>query len=121
MASEDEATTLLFKLHQQTILRLAGLESLEVKWGRLETGTHVTSAFELQLIYEKKVDYEAERSRLAREKERLEGALQRVKKQLENRSFLDRAPQEVVQKTENHRTELETQFQKVVESLERLG
>jgi valyl-tRNA synthetase len=44
-----------------------------------------------------------------------------VKKQLENRNFLDRAPEEVVRKAENYRTELETQFQKVVESLERLG
>ena len=120
-ATGNPALLNFFNTHQQTILRLAGLESLEVISGRLETGTHVTSAFELQLIYEKQVDHDAERSRLAREKEKLESALQRVKKQLENRNFLDRAPEEVVRKTENYRTELETQFQKVVESLERLG
>jgi len=120
-ATGNPALLNFFNTHQQTILRLAGLESLEVVSGRLETGTHVTSAFELQLIYEKQVDHDAERSRLAREKEKLESALQRVKKQLENRNFLDRAPEEVVRKAENYRTELETQFQKVVESLERLG
>jgi len=120
-ATEDPALLRLFNVHQQTVLRLAGLESLDLVSGRLETGTHVTSAFELQLLYEKQVDPDAERFRLAKERDKLEGALVRVKKQLENRSFLDRAPEEVVRATESRRAELEIQFQKVVESLERLG
>lgn len=119
--SEDAAILELFNVHRQTIQRLAGLESLEIVSGRLEGGIPVTSAFELQLVYRKPVDDGAERSRLAKEKEKLEAGLARVKKQLENRSFLDRAPEDVVRKTENHRAELEIQFQKVVESLERLG
>ena len=119
--SEDAAILELFNVHRQTIQRLAGLESLEIVSGRLEGGIPVTSAFEFQLVYQKQVDDEAERSRLAKEKEKLEAGLARVKKQLENRSFLDRAPEDVVRKTENHRAELEIQFQKVVESLERLG
>jgi valyl-tRNA synthetase len=120
-ASEDATILGLFNTHRQTILMLAGLEALEVVSGRLEAGIHVTSAFELQMIYEKQVDHDAERSRLAKEKEKLEAALSRVKKQLENRNFLFRAPEEVVRKTENHRADLEIQFQKVIESLERLG
>jgi valyl-tRNA synthetase len=119
-ATEDAALMNLFNVHQQTILRLAGLESLEVVSGGLESGTHVTSAFEFQLLYEKQVDHDAERSRLAKEREKLEAALLRVRKQLENRNFLDRAPEEVVRKTENQRGELETQLQKVVDSIERL-
>ncbi|HUX10462.1 MAG TPA: hypothetical protein VMW51_07440, partial [Terriglobia bacterium] len=87
----------------------------------LEAGTHVTSAFELQLLYEKQIDHDAERLRLAKERDKLEAALDRVKKQLENRSFMDRAPEDVVRATESRRAELEIQFQKVVESLERLG
>ncbi|MEJ2009931.1 MAG: valine--tRNA ligase [Acidobacteriota bacterium] len=120
-ATEDSALLNLFDVHQETILRLAGLESLDLISGRLETGTHVTAAFEFQLLYEKKIDLGAERSRLGKERAKLEQALERVKKQLENRNFLDRAPQDVVQATESRRTELESQFQKVVESLERLG
>ncbi|HKT11439.1 MAG TPA: valine--tRNA ligase, partial [Terriglobia bacterium] len=81
-ASEDGPTSELFNVHKQTILRLAGLESLEVKWGRLEMGTHVTSAFEFQLKYERQVDHDAERSRLTKERDRLEISLQRVKNQL---------------------------------------
>ncbi|HET9179419.1 MAG TPA: valine--tRNA ligase [Terriglobia bacterium] len=120
-ASEDAAILDLFNVHRQTVLRLAGLESLETVSGGLEGGIPVTSAFEFQLVHHKQVDDDVERARLGREKEKLEGALFRVKKQLENRSFLDRAPEDVVRKTENHRAELEVQFQKVVESLERLG
>jgi valyl-tRNA synthetase len=120
-ASEDAAILGLFNTHRQTILMLAGLEALEVVPGRLETGIPVTSAFEFQLIYEKQADHDAERSRLTKEREKLEAAISRVKKQLENRNFLDRAPEEVVRKTENHRADLEIQFQKVVDSLERLG
>ena len=121
VASEDGPTTELFKVHKQTILRLAGLESLEVKWGRLETGTYVTSAFEFKLVYEKQVDHDAERSRLTKEKDKLESTLQRVKDQLGNRNFLDRAPEDIVRKTEDNRAELETQLQKVTDSLKKLG
>ena len=114
-ATEDAALMNLFNVHQQTILQLAGLESLEVVSGGLESGTHVTSTFEFQLLYEKHVDHDAERSRLAKEREKLEAVLLRVKKQLENRNFLDRAPEEVVRKTESQRDELETQLQKVID------
>ncbi len=120
-ATEDQALLNLMNTHKQTILRLAGLESLDLVSGRLETGTHVTSAIGLQLLYEKQVDQGAERSRLAKERNRLEGALLRVKKQLQNRTFLDRAPVDVVRATETRCAELEAQFQRVVESLERLG
>jgi len=120
-ATEDPALLHLFTVHQATILRLAGLESLGLVAGRLEAGTHVTSALELQLLYEKQIDHDAERLRLAKERDKLEAALVRVKKQLENRSFMDRAPEDVVRATETRHAELEIQFQKVVESLERLG
>jgi len=121
VASEDAAILDLFKVHHQTILRLAGLESLEVVSGRIEAGTHVTAAFELQLIFEKQIDHEAERSRLTKERDKLESALRRVKKQLENRAFLDQAPEEIVRKTENHSAGLEVQLQKVIDTLKRLG
>ncbi len=120
-ASDDAAIRNLLNAHKQVILMLAGLEALEVDSARLEAGVHVTSAFELQLIYEKQVDHDGERSRLAKEREKLEAALLRVKKQLENRNFVDRAPEEVVRKTEKQRGELEIQLQKVIDSLERLG
>jgi valyl-tRNA synthetase len=120
-ASDDAAILDLFTTHQQTILRLAGLESLQVVSGRLETGIHVSSAFEFQLGYEKQVDHDAERSRLGKEREKLEVALSRVKEQLENRNFIERAPEEVVRSAEKRCAELEAQLQKVIDSHESLG
>jgi len=120
-ASEDAALLQLFSIHKETILRLAGLDAFETVSGRLGTGAYVTSAFDLQLVHEKHVDLGAERSRLVKERARLEEALERVRKQLENRNFTARAPQDVVRAAEERRAELEIQFQKVLESLERLG
>jgi valyl-tRNA synthetase len=121
VATEDASILNLFKSHEQTILRLAGLQSLDLVPGRVEMGTHATATFEFQLLYEKQVDPEAERSRLTKERAKLEDALLRVKKQLENRSFRERAPEEVVCATEARQAELEIQLGKVVEVLERLG
>jgi valyl-tRNA synthetase len=121
VATQDPALLNLFEAHRLTILRLAGLASLDLVPGRLEAGTHVTSVFDFQLVHEEHVDKETERLRLAKEKGKLAEALERVEKQLGNRGFLDRAPENVVRATEERRSELQTQFQKVVGSLERLS
>jgi len=121
VASEDAGLLNLLKTHSPTILRLVGLDSLNLVAGRLEAGTHVTSAFDLQLVHEQEVDPEADRLRLTKEKGKLEEALARVDKQLGNRGFLERAPEDVVRATKERRTEMETQLRKVIESLERLS
>ena len=96
----------------QQAIRLLQLSTMELQ-------TEVQEALDSNLMLES--EDEAERSRLAREKGKLAEALARVEKQLENRGFLDRAPEGVVRATEERRSELQTQFRKVVESLERLG
>jgi len=121
VATQDPVLLDLFKDHRSTILRMAGLDSLELLSGRLEAGTHVTSVFDFQLLQDKSVDKDAERQRLSKEKGKLEESLARVEKQLENRGFLDRAPEEVVRATLERRSSLQTQLGKTVESLEKLS
>jgi len=121
VATQDPALLNLFKVHNLTILRLVGLASLDLLPGGLEAGTHVNSVVDFLLVHEEHVDKETERLRLAKEKGKLEEALARVEKQLGNRGFLDRAPEDVVRATEERRSELQTQLRKVVESLERLS
>ena len=111
----------LFKEHHATILRLAGFASLELIPGRLEGGIPVTADFDFQLVYEKHVDHDAERFRLSKEKEKLAEALSRVEGQLKNQGFLDRAPADVVRATEKRRNELESQLERIMESLAKLG
>ena len=57
VATEDADLLGLFKTHSPTLLRLAGLESMDLVSGRLEAGTHVTSAYDLQLVHEQNVDH----------------------------------------------------------------
>jgi valyl-tRNA synthetase len=124
VACEDARLLELFRSHLPTILRLAAFQALNFNHGRLEataSGVRVGALCDLRVFHEEPVDPEAERGRLKKEKEKLEGALAQAKKQLENKAFMDRAPREVVRGVEHRYAELTEHYKKVVESLERLG
>jgi valyl-tRNA synthetase len=124
VASDDLRVLELFRLQQETALRLAGLKALNFTRGRLPTdigGVRVTPTFDLRLFHEEPIHREAERSRLQKEREKLDRQLAQVKKQLENQEFLSRAPREVVRGVEHRHSELNVHYRKVLESLERLG
>jgi valyl-tRNA synthetase len=127
VASEDLRVLELFREHQETILRLAGLGALNFMRGRLvlQGGTggvrRVNTALDLRIFHEQQVDMEAERARLEREKSRIEQQMVQLKGQLDNDGFRRRAPQEVVRAAEHRLADLAAHYRKVVESLERLG
>ena len=124
VACEDLRVLELFRAHLEAIHRLAGIEATNFTRGRMtgETaGVHHTATFDLRILHEEKVDPAAERLRLEREKERLEQALAQSKKQLENKSFMERAPHDVVRGVERRNAELTEHYRNVLESLERLG
>ena len=121
---EDLRWLELFRSHLETILRLSAFQALSFTRERLEaTARDVRGGpiFDLRIFHEEPADQEAERSRLKKEKEKLERALAQVKAQLENREFLDRAPREVVRGVEHRHSDLSDRYTKVVESLEGLG
>jgi len=115
----------LFRTHQETILRLAGLEALNFTSERLAPGTpdlrHVSASTDLRLFHETKIDAHTERQRLEREKEKIEKMLASAKAQSENQAFISRAPRDVVRGVEHRHADLSEQYRKVVESLRRLG
>ena len=124
VACDDLRLLELFRAHQEAILRLAGVQALNFTRERLarETvGLRSTADFDLRLFHEERVDHQAERARLEREKTKLERALAEVKAQLASREFRSRAPQEVVRSVEHRHSELTDHYRKVLESLERLG
>jgi valyl-tRNA synthetase len=124
VACDDLRLLELFRAHQEAILRLAGVQALNFTRERLaaETvGLRSTADFDLRLFHEERVDHQAERARLEREKTKLERALAEVKAQLDSREFRSRAPQEVVRSVEHRHSELTDHYRKVLESLERLG
>jgi valyl-tRNA synthetase len=124
VASEDLRLLELFRAHQETILRLAGLQAMNFTRGRLAVdagGVRVTPSFDVRLFTESRIDPEAERQRLQKEKEKLEKALDQAKKQLDNKEFMARAPRDVVRGVERRHAELRAHYEKVLDSLERLG
>lgn len=123
VASEDHRALSLFREHQGVILRLAGLESLNFEAGSFPSQAEaipVTAGISLRLFHEKTVDTAQERSRLEKERAKLEQSLAQISKQLQNREFVNRAPREVVRAAEQRQKELSELLQKVVQALGRV-
>jgi valyl-tRNA synthetase len=119
---EDLRWLELFRSHQETILRLAAYQALNFTRERFEAtapGVRGGPIFDLRVFHEAPLDREVERSRLRKEKEKLEQALAQVKAQLENREFRDRAPREVVRGAQRRHAELAEHLSKTLESLKR--
>jgi valyl-tRNA synthetase len=124
VASEDLRLLEIFRTHQDAILRLAAMQAMHLTRGRLAADlpdVRSDASFDLRILHEEKVDYEAERARLQKDKQKLEQQLAQVRTQLGNQEFLARAPREIVRGAEHRLKELEEHLRKVTESLERLG
>ncbi len=124
VAAEDLRLLEIFRAHQDAILRLASLHAMHLTRGRLAADlpdVRSGASFDLRILHEEKVDHEAERARLQKEKQKLEQQLAQVRGQLGNQDFLARAPREIVRGAEHRLRELEEHYRKVLESLERLG
>ncbi len=124
VASEDLRLLEIFRTHQDTILRLATLQAMHLTRGRLAAelpDVRSGASFDLRILHEEKVDHEAERARLQKDKQKLEQQLAQVRTQLDNQEFLARAPREIVRGAEHRLKELEEHLRKVKESLERVG
>jgi valyl-tRNA synthetase len=127
VASEDLRLLELFREHQETLVRLAGLEALNFTHERLvpQGGTggvrRVNAAVDLRLFHDQQLDADAEHSRLQRELQKLEEQMAQGRRQLDNEEFRRRAPQEVVRATEHRYAELAERHRKLVESLGKLG
>jgi valyl-tRNA synthetase len=124
VAAEDLRLLEIFRTHQDSILRLAGFAALNLTRGRLAAdlvGVRAGASFDLRVLHEEKVDLEADRARLLKEKQKLEQHLAQVHAQLGNQAFVARAPKDVVRAAEHRERELTEQLGKVLESLERLG
>ena len=75
----------------------------------------------MALVYEKKVDVAAERDRLSKELNKLEGQLANTTRQLGNGQFLAKAPANVVEGLRKQEAELKLLIEKNKRGLESLG
>jgi valyl-tRNA synthetase len=121
---EDLRWLELFRSHLETILRLSSFQALTFVRDRLEAtvpGLRGGPIFTLRVFHEQPVDQVAELARLQKEKRKIEEALAGAMKQLENESFLARAPQEVVRSVTRRRDELADHLRTTLRSIEGLS
>jgi valyl-tRNA synthetase len=80
-----------------------------------------TPQFDVQVIYEKKVDVAAERERLTKELAKLEKGLASAERQLGNSAFLDKAPAHVVDGLRKIEADTRLLLEKTRKALDDLG
>jgi valyl-tRNA synthetase len=97
-----------------------GIEFVDASLAQMP-GARTTPKFEAALVYEQKVDVAAERERLTKELNKLEGELANANRQLGNEQFLAKAPGHVVEGIRKRQGELHTLIEKVKTALAKLG
>ncbi len=119
----DDAIRNLVDHNRGALERLANVESLVFVDSSLSkaAGARSTARFDVRVLYERKVDAAAERDRLNKELTRLTQELTRAAGQLENESFLAKAPAHVVEGLKKRKSEVEVLVQKTNDALGELG
>ena len=115
------APGLPFAQNLEIIQRLARVSAIETM-DSLPDGLPVraTPRFDVQVLYEKKIDTIAERERLTKELARYEKEQANANRQLSNESFLGKAPAAVVEGLRRRSAELEMLLDKTRKALEDL-
>jgi valyl-tRNA synthetase len=97
--TQEPEIRLLLEQNRGAIERLANLESVTFAGSSLArlAGARHTARFDVYVVYEKKIDFAAERLRLTRELEQIEKEIASGQRQLSNEQFLAKAPARVVE------------------------
>ena len=119
----DEQVKGLIQRNRGALERLANVDKIDFVVESLakKTQTRHTTRFDVRVVYEQKIDVEAERVRLQKEIDRLEKGVARADQQLGNEAFLAKAPEKVVEGLRKNAAELKVLLQKAQESLGQLG
>ncbi len=119
----DAATRKLIDQNRAAVERLATVEKINFVANSLAKlpGVRSTSRFEVRVLYEKKIDVEAERQRLTKELERMEKEIGNAQRQLGNEQFLAKAPAKVVDGLRQRSQELATLIEKTRIALSELN
>jgi valyl-tRNA synthetase len=118
----DPEVRILLNANREMIQRLASVETLQFSDDSLAQtpGARTTAKFEVCIVYEQKVDTEAERERLTKDLKKLEGELANAQRQLGNQQFLSKAPAKVVEGLRARVGEIELLLRKIRSALDNL-
>jgi len=97
--SHEPETGILIQRNATAIRRLALVKAIaEVpQVEAMQAPTRSTARFDVRVVYQRRIDLEAERTRLQKELERIEKELDGKERQLANQQFLSKAPTIVVE------------------------
>jgi len=117
----DHAVTALAVEHADMLARMARVSSVFVTTAALTgTGVRNAPAFDVQVVYERVIDVEAERERLTKDLAKYEKGLAAGEKQLGNEAFMAKAPAHIVDGLRKQATETRVMYEKTVAGLKEL-
>ena len=121
--AHDDETRMLIQQNQDSIKRLANVESVaEVSQQEAtQPPSRSTARFDVRVIYEKKIDAAAECERLKKELEKIEKGIASGQRQLGNEGFLAKAPAKVVENLRKQQQELMLLLEKTKSRMSELG
>ncbi len=106
--------------HNDVVLRMARLET--ARGGELAKGSAqiVVGDGTAGLALEGFIDFAKEKARLSKDDQKVDGEIARIDAKLNNKDFVTRAPEEVVEELREKRAEFEAQKSKLSDALKRL-
>jgi valyl-tRNA synthetase len=121
--SDDDKARKIIETHQDLIINLARLSSLEVQ----QTGqrpkssaTAVVNSASIFVFLEGIIDFNKETQRLEKEIKKLAAELTTVAKKLQNEGFLSKAPSDVIEKVREKQGVLLVKQEKIQKNLNRI-
>ncbi|MGD8447078.1 MAG: valine--tRNA ligase, partial [Desulfobacterales bacterium] len=121
--SDDEKARKIIETHQDIIVNLARLSSLEVQQAGKRpksSATAVVNSASIFVFLEGIIDFSKEAQRLEKEIKKLTTELTTVAKKLQNEEFLSKAPPDVIEKVKDKQGVLLEKQQKIQKNLDRI-
>ncbi len=121
--TDDEKKQEQIRTHQEMICNLAKLEVLNLSRTGDRPKSAATSLVEEMVVFvslEGVIDFSKEAERLVKEAGKIEQELATVQKKLGNKGFMDKAPEDVVQKVQEQNDQLQEKLQKIKINLEKI-
>lgn len=120
---EDEEKIAFLQSETEVLIKLAKIEKLEILRYYKKEDSDVSGAgkgFEVFIPLEGIIDIEKERERLIKESDRLESSIGAVTGKLKNKSFVEKAPKEIVEKEKEKLNFLKGELEKINKNLKGL-
>ncbi|MCF6463669.1 valine--tRNA ligase [Clostridium sp. Cult1] len=122
--TKDEGIKSIINYGKRYFTNLASGEDIQIQEDKSNLGEDnisvVLNKCEVYIPLKNLIDFEKEIERLEKEKQKLEGELKRVRGKLSNEGFIQKAPEQVVEKEKAKEKKYQDMMNKVLERLESL-